>query len=152
MPIRNISLRGLNLIKYLEGFRSKPYLCPAGVPTIGYGSTRYLDGKKVKLTDPAISEEEAHKLFVKTLEFYDNDMDALVRDDINQNQFDALVSFVYNVGITNFRNSKLLRVINLNPNDPEIANQFRRWKYANNRVSKILINRREKELALYFAK
>jgi lysozyme len=146
-----ISQRGLDLIKRFEGFRSKPYLCPAGVPTIGYGSTYYENGAKVKLSDKPISEEWAEELLKKTVVHYERGVDAMTQNNINQNQFDALVSFAYNTGLVNYKNSTLLKRVNANPNDPDIEKQFMRWVRAGGKVIKGLITRRQEEARLYFS-
>lgn len=150
MHIRRISQQGLALIKYLEGFRAKPYLCEAGKPTIGYGFTRYPNGQRVTLQDAPITEEWAEVILTKILSTYEDELDALTTDTVNQNQFDALVSFAYNVGITNYRGSTLLKLVNNNVNDPNIALQFSRWKYADGKPSRVLMRRRKLEAELYF--
>ncbi len=122
--ITKTGLKGIELIKKFESFRSKPYICPAGVPTIGYGSTYYPDGKRVTMLDKSISEEEASNMLIKLLEFYEKEVDSLTRDDINQNQFDALVSFAFNVGTGNLKSSTLLKKVNVNPKDILIKNEL----------------------------
>jgi lysozyme len=146
-----ISQKGLDLIKRFEGFRAKPYLCPAGVPTIGYGSTYYENGVKVKLTDRSISEEWAEELLRRNMVHYERGVDAMTKDHVNQNQFDALVSFAYNTGLVNYKNSTLLKRVNANPNDPDIEKQFMRWVRAGGKVIKGLITRRQAEATLYFS-
>jgi lysozyme len=146
-----LSQNGLTLIKKFEGFRSHPYLCSAGIPTIGYGSTYYENGVRVKLSDSPISEEWAEELLKKNVVHYDVAVNSLTRDDITQNQYDALVSFAYNVGVTNFKNSTLLKRVNANPKDPNITNQFMKWIRAGGRVIKGLILRRREEAQLYFS-
>jgi lysozyme len=146
-----LSQNGLTLIKKFEGFRSHPYLCSAGIPTIGYGSTYYENGVRVKLSDSPISEEWAEELLKKNVVHYDLAVNSLTRDDITQNQYDALVSFAYNVGVTNFKNSTLLKRVNANPKDPNITNQFMKWIRAGGRVVKGLILRRKEEAQLYFS-
>ena len=146
-----ISQKGLDLVKRFEGFRAKPYLCPAGVPTIGYGSTYYENGVKVKLTDRSISEEWAEELLRRNMVHYERGVDAMTKDHVNQNQFDALVSFAYNTGLVNYKNSTLLKRINANPNDPDIEKQFMRWVRAGGKVIKGLITRRQAEATLYFS-
>ena len=120
------SEKGLALIKEFEGFQSKPYKCPAGVPTIGYGSTFYLNGSKVKLTDRAISEKEATDLLVKSLVKYEHTVNVTVKVPLEQNEFDALVSFVYNLGAGNFVSSTLLKLINSEASPADIAQQIGR--------------------------
>lgn len=146
-----ISERGIALLKHFEGFEAKPYLCSAGVPTIGYGSTYYEDGARVKLSDSYISKERAEALLEKMLSHYEAGVDSMTRDDITQNQYDALVCFAYNVGLTNFRTSTLLKRVNNNPDDPDITKQFMRWTRAGGRIIKGLINRRRLESQLYFS-
>ncbi len=145
-----ISQKGLDLIKKFEGFSAKPYLCPAGVPTIGYGATYYTNGTKVTMSDEPISEEWAEQLLSHIVHTYEKGVTSLVIPKITQNQFDALVSFAYNVGVTNFRKSTLLRLINKDPNNPEIANQFMRWVRGGGKVINGLIKRRQIESKLYF--
>ena len=151
MRIVRISPNGLEFIKHWEKFRSKPYKDSSGVPTIGFGSTYYPNGERVRLTDPEITLEQGLEIYHDNLLIYQIAVDSFTRDDINQNQFDALVSFAYNVGIQALKTSKLLRLINENPNDPEIAKQFLRWVYDEGRKVKGLINRRNAEINLYFS-
>lgn len=134
---------GIEFIKKHEGLRLKAYLCPSGKPTIGYGHT-----KGVKLGD-VITEEEAEQLLREDLIVVENEINRH-NLNLNQNQFDALVSFVYNVGIGNFRSSTLLKKIKANPNDESIANEFKRWVYSNGKRLPGLVKRREEEAELYF--
>lgn len=136
------SQRGIELIKKHEGLRLAAYLCPAGIPTIGYGHT-----KGVKLGQ-VISEDEAEQFLREDLKTSEQEIDGL---NVNQNQFDALVSFVFNVGVGNFRSSTLLRRVRFNPDDRDIENQFKRWVYANGRVLQGLVKRRNDESKLYFS-
>lgn len=150
MKITKVNQEGVNLIKKYESFKSKAYLCPAGIPTIGYGSTYYEDGTKVKLTDNAISETRATSLLMALLVSYEKSVDSFCRDDINQNQFNALVSFAYNVGVNALKKSTLLKKVNINPNDPTIKNEFLKWDKANGKSLKGLTKRRLEEANLYF--
>lgn len=145
-----ISPNGLTLLKRFEGFRAKPYLCSAGVPTIGYGNTYYENGIRVKLTDSPIDENWAEQLLKSILTHYELGVDSVTTDNITQNQFDALVIFAYNVGVVNFKKSTLLKLVNQNPNDPNIAKQFMRWTRAGGKVIKGLVLRRNLESQLYF--
>jgi lysozyme len=151
MKIMKIGKQGLDLIKRFEGFSAKPYLCPAGVPTIGYGATYYEDGTKVKLTDAHITEERAMELLRNVLRTYEQAVDSYSRDDITQNQFDALVSFSYNVGTQALKNSTLLKRVNANPLDPDIRVQFMRWNKGGGVILKGLTKRRQAEADLYFS-
>ena len=142
------SSKGKAIIKQYEGFRAKPYLCPANVPTIGYGATYYLDGRKVKLSDPAISESDADKLLDKMLVKYEDAVNRYVQVPMTQNQFDALVSFCYNLGQENLRNSTLLKKLN-NKDYNGAADQFLRWNKANGKVLAGLTKRRTDERKLF---
>jgi len=147
-----LSRMGLELIKTFEGFRTSPYLCPAGIPTIGYGCTYYSDGRRVRLSDPSIDETSATILLQNILASYERGVDSFTRNDITQNQFDALVSFAYNVGISGLRNSTLLRLVNADPLNRRIRKEFMRSVYADGRKIKGLKIRREREVEMYFAK
>ncbi len=151
MKITKTSKKGIDLIKKYEGFRSKPYLCPAKVPTIGYGATYYPNGQKVKLSDPAIDEKHASILLEAMLVPYEKAVDSFCRDDINQNQFDALVSFAYNLGTSALKNSTLLKKVNKNPNDKSIAFEFNKWVNAGGKKLEGLVKRRTEESKLYFS-
>lgn len=137
------SNKGIELIKKHEGLRLKAYLCPAGKWTIGYGHTKDVKPGQV------ITEEEAERLLRDDLAIAENEINRH-NLDINQNQFDALASFVYNVGVGNFRTSTLLKKIKANPNDESIADEFRRWVYSNGKKLPGLVKRREEEAELYF--
>ena len=137
------SRKGIELIKAHEGLRLDAYLCPAGVPTIGYGHTH-----GVKMGD-RITEEQAEKFLIGDLAVVEREINRY-GFELTQNQFDALVSFVYNVGAGNFRSSTLLKKLKANPNDPDIANQFKRWVYGDGKVLPGLVRRRNEEAKLYF--
>lgn len=150
MKITKVSQKGIDLIKSFEGFSAKPYKCPADVWTIGYGTTIYPNGERVKITDKNITKEEGEGLLKHDLSVFEKQVDAITRDDINQSQFDALVSFAYNLGSTNLRKSTLLKYVNLNPNDKRIAKEFSKWVYAGGKKLNGLIRRRNAESELYF--
>lgn len=145
-----ISENGLKLIKKFEGLSLKPYLCRAGIPTIGFGNTFYENMKKVTLQDETITEERADSLFnfLVTTNFV-NVVNRLVIVDINQNQFDALVSFVYNLGSGNFEKSTLLKKVN-QEDFIGASLEFEKWNRASGKVLSGLTKRRlaEKELFL----
>ncbi len=140
----------VELIKKFEGFRSRPYLDIVGIPTIGYGSTFYPNGKKVSISDRPINESFGEELLLSSAGKFENIINSLVTKNINQNQFDALVSFVFNIGPTAFRRSTILRKINSNPSDPSIRQEFLRWNKAGGKVINGLTNRRVLESNLYF--
>lgn len=140
----------IDLIKKYEGFRSKPYLCPAKIPTIGYGNTFYEDGRKVTLNDPEITEARAQELLKFTLKSFEQYVDSYCRDDISQHQFDALVDFCYNVGPQNLKSSTLLKKVNLNPIDESIKSEFAKWVKGGGKTLPGLVKRRQSESDLYF--
>lgn len=147
------SQKGLNLIKEFEGFFSKPYLDPIGIPTIGYGFTYYIPSRiKVSMKDTPITKDSAEKILKEVLKGYENDVLRLVKKPLNQNQFDALVSFTYNLGATNLSKSTLLKKVNANPNDISIALEFVKWNKAGGKVFAGLTRRRKAESELYFTK
>ena len=143
-----ISSSCTNLVKKYEGFRSKPYKCPANVWTIGYGSTFYLNGEKVSLHDSEISETFASELLEKVLNDFASKVDKVIKVSLNQNQFDALVSFTYNIGISAFTKSTLLTKLN-NADFQGASYEFIRWNKANGKVLKGLTNRRLDEQKLF---
>ena len=145
-----VSKKGIDLIAGFEGFVSKPYLDAVNVPTIGYGNTFYLNNKKVTMFDAPINETEARKLLSIVANKFGQQVQEVTRE-LNQNQFDAVVSFVYNVGIGNYRKSTLLKKINANPCDESIAYEFSRWNKAGGKVLSGLVKRRKKEAELYFS-
>lgn len=143
----------VDLIKKWEGFREKPYLCSAGVPTIGIGTTMYGDTHKlVTLKDPAISLNRAIILLEIDLIFFENGVNKLVKTQLTDNQFGALVSFAYNLGLQKLKTSTLLKKVNANSDDPTIKDEFMKWTYAGGKQSKGLMNRRADEYALYSKK
>ena len=141
--------KGIPLIKRFEGLKLRAYVCPAGLNTIGYGSTYYEDGSKVKLGD-VITIDRADKLLFNTVSEFEKQVDTVVTSAINANQLGALTSFAFNVGMGNFRRSTLLRLVNANPNNPAIRTEFMKWTRANNQVLKGLVTRRQAEADLYF--
>jgi lysozyme len=151
MKITKLSQKGLELIKSFEGLKLKPYLCPANIATLGFGNTYYPDGTKVKLTDPAITQEKAEELLKFLVVTYEKAVDSFCRDDISQSQFDALASFCYNVGTGNLQKSTLIKKVNANPQDPTIRAEFMKWNKAAGKVLLGLTRRRTAEANLYFS-
>lgn len=144
------SKAGLNLIKQFESFRAAPYLCSAGVPTIGYGTTVYPNGIKVKLSDQKITQQLAESFLQHHVNAIEKDILSLIKVPLKQNQFDALVSFSYNVGVGAFRDSTLLKLLNAGDIDGA-SKQFERWNKAGGKVSNGLTRRRNAEKALFLA-
>ena len=144
--------KGYDLIKEFEGFNNRPYKCSANIPTIGYGNIFYPDGKRVSMLDKEITKEYADEIFKNVADNFAFKVSKLIKSKVTQNQFNALVSFAYNVGIGNLEKSTLLKLVNINPNDAMIAKQFLRWNKAKGKELKGLTNRRIKESALYYTK
>ena len=143
--------KGYLFITKHEGLSLKPYLCPAKIPTIGYGNTYYSDGKRVTLLDKDITKQQAFDMFKEIANRFAKRVDELVISELTQNQFNALVSFAYNVGTGNFASSTLLKKVNKNPNDLTLKAEFLRWNKAGGKVLNGLTNRRNEEADLYFS-
>lgn len=139
------------IIKEFEGLRLEAYQDSVGIWTIGYGNTYYLDGKAVRKGDK-ITKQEADYLFNHTVDLFASNVRKLVHVQLTSNQFEAIVSLAYNIGIGAFKSSTLLKKLNVNPNDPAIRNEFLKWKMAGGKEIKGLLNRRIKESDLYFKK
>ena len=146
---------GIAIIKRWEGFRAKPYLCPAGIPTIGYGTTIYPNGRKVTIKDSPITEQIADQYLRIYIERLELQIAAALLVTLSANIVSALVSFAYNVGIGALRKSTLLKVINAAPGSPGIRVEFMKWTKAPVNGKKVdlpgLVNRRRDEANLYFA-
>ena len=138
------SPKGIALIKEFEGLRLKAYLCPGGVWTIGYGHTACVKPGMV------ISEAQAEEYLKADLISFERYLNGLGLA-LNQNQFDALISLIYNIGIGNFQKSTLLRKARINANDNSIMDEFLRWVYSKGRVLPGLQRRRLAEMKLYFS-
>lgn len=150
MKITRIDQKGIDLITSFEGFKSKAYLCPAKVPTIGYGTTRYPNGNKVSLNDREITLAEAISFLQYDVKNSELAVDAMATDSLTQNQFDALVSFAYNLGDSALKSSTLLKKVNTNLNDKTIISEFAKWCHCDGEVSRGLVTRRGKEAELFF--
>lgn len=147
-----ITPEALSLIKYFEGFRSKPYLCSAGVPTIGYGSTFYKDGTKVTLHDRPIDIDLATELLDFTIStvFLPSVLKLCPVLVNHPNRLGAIVSFTYNLGAGNLRNSTLRKRVNSELWE-EAANELLKWTLAGGKVSKGLQVRRNAERVLFLS-
>lgn len=138
----------------------KAYLCPAGVWTIGWGNTFYPDGRRVKQGD-TITQKEADDLFLIILRIFEEQADHAIKSDVNENQFSAFTSALYNIGPGNpYKDglirlksgvpSTLLTLINTDPNDRRIYLEFKEWKSPGTPYEKGLLRRRTREAELYF--
>jgi lysozyme len=140
-----ISNEGLSLIKKFEGCELTAYKCAAGVWTIGYGHIKDVyEGQ-------TITQSEAESMLQHEMEEYEGYINSLVMVPLNQNQFDALVSWVFNLGAGNLRASTLLKVVNLSDMNGVPA-QIKRWNKAGGKVLEGLIRRREAEALLWEGK
>ena len=138
----NTSAEGIALIKKFEGCELKAYQCSAGVWTIGYGHT-----KDVEEGD-TISKDQAEEMLVEELHEYENYINEYVNVALSQNQFDALVSWVYNLGPANLKSSTMLKVLNDGKYE-DVPYQMKRWNKAGGKVLDGLVRRREAEALLY---
>jgi lysozyme len=145
-----ISSKLRELVKHFEGCKLTSYVCSAGHNTIGYGNTFYENGVKVKPGDK-ITQQRAEELLDVILIKFVQQTNELIKSNVNQNQRDALTDFAYNCGIGNLRSSTLLKLVNANPNDPEIRAQFMRWNKAAGKELAGLTRRRKAEADLYFS-
>jgi GH24 family phage-related lysozyme (muramidase) len=144
-----ISNNGIALIKQFEGCRLMAYQDSVGVWTIGYGWTQPVDGNPVR-AGMTINQETAERLLKTGLVSYENDIARLVKVGLNQGQFDALVSFTYNLGARSLSTSTLLRKLNAG-DYTGAADEFLRWNKAGGKVLNGLIRRREAERALFLS-
>jgi lysozyme len=135
------------LIMHFEGLRLEAYYDSVNVVTIGIGTTRYEDGSKVKITD-RITKERALQLLEHDITKFAQAVNRLVKVNIHQHHFDALVSFVYNVGIGNLENSTLLKKLNKGDFTGAAA-EFPKWNKAGGKVLAGLTRRREAEKVLF---
>ena len=142
---------GYLLITEFEGYSAKPYLCSAKVPTIGYGNTYYSDGKRVTLLDKEINKQQAFEMFKVIADRFASKVSNLVKTPLNQNQFNSCVSLAYNIGMANFMNSTLLKLVNKNHNDILIGLEFKKWNKVNKKVVAGLTRRRNYEADIYFS-
>ena len=136
------SQKCIDLIKYYEGFREDPYVCTGGKLTIGYGHTKTVKpGMK-------ITKKRATELLIEDLKVAENAVKRHVKIPITQNQFDALVSFVFNLGEGNFRSSTLLLYLNAGKFSL-VPEQIRRWTRSSGEVTEGLVRRRNSEAILF---
>ena len=149
----HISQEGITLIKHYEGCpkdkdgNAVSYRCAANKATIGYGSLKLIDGSPVQ-DSMSISMQEAEELLAHELKEYEGYINNMVNVPLKQNEFDALVSWVFNLGPTNLSNSTLLK--KLNAKDwQDVPNQIKRWNKVNGVPNDGLIKRRNAEAALF---
>ncbi len=137
------SQQGIDFIKGHESLRLTAYRCTSGVLTIGYGHTGNVKPGQV------ITAMEAERLLQEDLATAEQAVNRLMSVELKQNQFDALVSFTFNVGAGAFKGSTLLFVINQKRSNEAIENQFKRWIYSDGKPSAGLKRRRAEESAIF---
>lgn len=143
------------LLEQFEGFKPCPYLDSAHVPTIGIGSIHYCGGTPINIGDPCISHDQAVHIVDCEITSYINTVNTLVKSTITQNQFNALLSFTYNEGQGALKGSHLLQLVNQDPTNMDIKEEFIKWNKVRNPITHKLVyseglnNRRLKEYALY---
>ncbi|MBS1605900.1 MAG: lysozyme [Bacteroidetes bacterium] len=145
----------IDLIKSQEGCVLHPYLDQASVPTIGYGTTRYPGGAHVTMKDGTITQQQAENYLRNDLSDTVAAVNAMVPQQLGQNQVDALVYYGYNVGTGDFYGSRLMGLVRANPADPAISDAFQLWDklHVDGKLvaSDGLLKRRKAEAALYFS-
>ncbi|WP_057935863.1 lysozyme [Algoriphagus resistens] len=152
---------GIAILHEFESCKLKAYKCPAGVWTIGWGNTFYEDGSKVREGD-MITKDRADALFQNILSRFEDMARRSITSNVNENQFSAFVSALYNVGhgskykdglivLKNGEPSTLLKTINLNPDLPVIEKLFKEWISKGTSFEKGLLRRRTAEANLYFS-
>lgn len=147
---KDISEKGYQLIREFEGLQLEAYKDTGGVWTIGFGTIKYPNGTSVKKGD-VCTIQQAEQWLKNDCKWVDACLDKNVKVNLNQNQFDALASFVYNIGETAFVKSTMLTIINQN-SLTSAASQFDRWVFDNGKRVQGLVNRRAKEKTLFMEK
>ena len=145
----NIGKEGIALIKEFEGCKLNAYKCPAGVWTIGIGSTRYANGSKVKEGDKLRDEAQADDLLKVTIATFTHAVNTAIRPTMTQNEFDALVCLCYNIGTTGFATSTLVKLFNADATKEDVSRQFLRWDKAGGKSLAGLTRRRAAEAQLF---
>lgn len=144
-----LSDNGYNFISQMEGVRNKAYKDSIGKLTIGIGFIE-VDGHPVT-EGMTLTNEQIKEQFFQQITRYEDAVNSSVTSDINQNQFDALTSFTFNLGSASLKSSTLLKKVNINPQDPSIATEFAKWNKAGGKVIDGLSKRRAAESNLYFS-
>ena len=141
------SEKGKSFIKGFESCKLKAYKCPANIPTIGYGHTEGVEMGMI------ITQDEADALFDKDILRFDLDLARYVGNVTKQHQWDALISFAFNLGLGALKNSTLYKKLKINPDDPTIPSEFKKWCKArvNGELVSLpgLVRRRNAEALMY---
>jgi lysozyme len=144
-----LSKEGTKFLQEQEDFRSKPYLDGGDVPTVGFGTTRYPSGKKVSLSDPPLSFQQAEAIFRINLVSYEEAVTSAMDINLEQHEFDALVSLCYNIGISAFKKSTLVKIADRKDGMMQEAAQILRWNKDNGVEVRGLVNRRRRERCMF---
>jgi lysozyme len=144
--VRHITQEGLDLIKRFEGFSPTVYICPAGYPTIGYGHV-VLDGEKDRFA-AGIGKEEGEELLRRDVRWAERGVLRLITVPLTDGQFDALVSFTFNLGSGALQRSTLRRKVNREEH-AQVPGQLMRWVWAGGKKLKGLVIRRKREADFY---
>ncbi len=152
MAITQLDQAGLTLITQFEGCVLHPYLDQVGIPTIGIGMTYYPDSSAaVTMQDPPITQQQADDYFIQIAQPYASAVHFATVPVLNQNQFNALFSFCYNIGIAGFKGSTVLKLVNQNITDNTLLQAFLMWDKAGGNVLQALVARRTKEYNVYIS-
>jgi len=150
MEIQQLDQAGIDLIKEFEGCILHPYRDQVGIPTIGTGMTYYPStGKKVTMTDRPITQAQADAMFLQLVKPFELAVYSTTRDDITQNNFNALVSLCYNIGTGGFKGSTVLKRVNQHITGQPLKDAFLMWTKAGGKVLQDLVDRRNKEYQTY---
>ena len=147
--MRSVSKAGIDLIKSFEGLSLKPYLDPIKIPTIGYGTIEYPDGKRVTMYDIDITEEQAIEYLTFEVNKKSTGIEKVCKVPLNDNEFAALASFAYNLGSHALETSTLMKLLNAGTDRAAVADQFLRWDKADGKQLPGLTRRRQAERSLF---
>lgn len=145
-----MNISGLDIIKAFEGFESVAYYDVTGNMAIGYG-TLIDDSSEAWLKEAVLTEAQATELLALDCEKYEKAVEKLVKVELSQQQFSALVSLVYNIGVSNFTKSSVLKSINEGAKREEIETNWKKWRKSNGQVLSGLVRRRKMEVDLFFS-
>ena len=143
-----INNAGIEIIKAFEGFSAKVYLDPIGIPTVGFGSTWDVDGNRITVDHPEVTEKEATRLLQKEVRHVEAAIGKLIKAEITENMFSSLGSFAYNVGTGNLQRSTLRMKLNRGWY-LEAADEFPKWRRAGGKILSGLVRRRKAEMGLF---
>lgn len=153
MEITKLDQEGLLFLTHEEGCVLHPYKDSVGIPTIGIGMTYYpTTGKRVTMWDPSITMQQALDMFSQMVKPFELAVYSSARDDINQHQFNALVSLCYNIGTGGYKGSTVHRLVNANVSGDQLKAAFLMWSKAGGQISLSLKERRVREFNLYSLK